>query len=128
MSTSLPMELGRMEVCLRVADVAASRRFYEGLGFDVIDGKEDEGWLIIECRGTRIGLFTERYMGEDLICMNFRGGNVRVIGETLVAKGYTFSKGPKTGEDGTGSATLKDPDGHTLFFDTASEELMDSPS
>jgi hypothetical protein len=26
---------------------------------------------------------------------------------------------------GTGSATLKDPDGHTLFFDTSAEELLE---
>ena len=50
------MELGSFSVSLAVKDIAASRAFYEKLGFaSEMDGSE--GWLILKNGDTVIGLF-----------------------------------------------------------------------
>ncbi len=41
------MELGAFSVSLNVADLGASRRFYEALGFTPFHGDASQGWLIL---------------------------------------------------------------------------------
>ena len=41
------MKLGAFSISLSVADLAASRAFYEQLGFDVIGGDAEQNWLIL---------------------------------------------------------------------------------
>ncbi|MEZ4626111.1 MAG: VOC family protein [Thermomicrobiales bacterium] len=53
----MTMELGAFLVSLNVADIAASRAFYEKLGFHVAGGNQDENWLILRSGSTNIGLF-----------------------------------------------------------------------
>lgn len=45
------MQLGNFSVSLSVRDLAVSKEFYQKLGFAVIDGKEEEGWLILKNGG-----------------------------------------------------------------------------
>ena len=51
------MELGAFSISLPVADLTASRAFYEKLGFEVTGGDADEGWLICKNGETIVGLF-----------------------------------------------------------------------
>ena len=116
------MELGWLDVCLRVKDVSASRRFYEGLGFRRVEGDDAEGWAVVVNGDARIGLFSPRYMTDSAFSLNFRGGDVSAIAAELRKRGYQFSSGPSIGAEGGASATLKDPDGHVIFFDSAPGE------
>lgn len=56
---SLPgtLELGVFSLSLTVADLAASRAFYEALGFEVTGGDAHGGWLILKNGETTLGLF-----------------------------------------------------------------------
>ena len=42
------MELGNFSVSLAVKDLAASRAFYEKLGFAVFGGDQAQNWLILK--------------------------------------------------------------------------------
>lgn len=116
------MELGWLDMCLRVSNVSVSREFYEGLGFNKVEGEDEEGWAVVVNGDARIGLYESKHMGESNFSLNFRGGDVIANSDELLAKGYTFMKMPKAHKGGGGSATLLDPDGHTIFFDTAPDE------
>lgn len=51
------IDLGAFSVSLAVADLEASRRFYEQLGFAAFAGDAAQGWLIMRQREHVIGLF-----------------------------------------------------------------------
>lgn len=120
------MNLGWLDICLRVESVVASREFYAGLGFERVEGEDSEGWAVVVNGNARIGLYEPKHMGESAFSLNFRGGDVMANAAVLISKGYTFSKEPKPYSGGGGSATLLDPDGHTIYLDTAPGETMKS--
>ena len=51
------MQLGAFSVSLPVRDIAASRAFYEKLGFTAFAGEQANNWLIMKNGSTLIGLF-----------------------------------------------------------------------
>ena len=51
------MELGAFSVSLAVKDLAASRAFYETLGFEPFMGDPEQGWLVLRNGDHVIGLF-----------------------------------------------------------------------
>ena len=51
------IQLGNFSVSLAVKDIAASRAFYETLGFTVWGGDQAQHWLILKNGSTVIGLF-----------------------------------------------------------------------
>jgi predicted lactoylglutathione lyase len=51
------MELGAFSISLTVKNLAASRAFYEKLGFTASGGNQDQRWLIMKNDTTLIGLF-----------------------------------------------------------------------
>ena len=51
------MDLGAFSVSLAVTDIAASRQFYEKLGFTAFGGDETQNWLILKNGDHVIGLF-----------------------------------------------------------------------
>ena len=112
------LDLGWCDLCLRVQDVVQSRKFYESLGFRKVEGKDEEGWAVMAHDTIRLGLYQPKHMGEAILTLNFRGSHVGKVVEELTALGHQFEANPKINEDGSGSAFLKDPDGHMLFFDT----------
>ena len=59
------MNLGTFSLSLAVKDIAASRAFYEKLTFRVMDGNQDEGWLIMQSGDTKIGLFQGMFQNLD---------------------------------------------------------------
>ena len=50
--------LGAFSISLAVADLPASRAFYEALGFSALGGEPEEGWLILRNGDAVIGLFS----------------------------------------------------------------------
>jgi catechol 2,3-dioxygenase-like lactoylglutathione lyase family enzyme len=116
------MDLGWCDVCLRVKSAASSRSFYEGLGFRRVEGDDESGWAVMTNDDLRLGLYEAQFMGENAVSLNFRGGDVFTISQRLSEAGYTFASGPKGTPDGAGSASLRDPDGTLVFFDSAPGE------
>jgi len=51
------MQLGTFSVSLAVKDLAASKTFYETLGFSVFGGEAAQNWLIMKNGEHVIGLF-----------------------------------------------------------------------
>ena len=120
------MDLGAFSISLSVKDLAASRNFYETLGFQTMGGDADQGWLILKQGDTVIGLFQGMFEGNLL---TFNPGwdqnaqevedfmDVREIQTRLQAAGLTLDQ--KTDADGTGPAEimLRDPDGNQILID-----------
>ncbi len=120
------MRLGAFSVSLAVADLAASQRFYETIGFSVGGGDADQGWLILRNGDTTIGLFQGMF---DANILTFNPGwsgaaepvddftDVREIQAALRAAG--FEPAVAADGDGTGPAhvVVTDPDGNQIMFD-----------
>lgn len=117
---------GRLHVCLNVADVDASHAFYAALGFSQEEGDLAEKWAVMEREGIRIGLF--QGFGDEPLTLNFRGGDVPAIAEALKAAGLEMERVSASPQPRCGSATIRDPDGHLVFFDTAPNERLDDPA
>ncbi len=121
------MELGAFSISLNVADLAASQRFYETLGFAVTGGDAEENWLIMANGTTIIGLFHGMFESNIL---TFNPGlnndmeevepftDVRTIASTLEAGGIELTAGidPESTE-GAASIVLTDPDGNVILID-----------
>ena len=116
------MELGWLDVCLRINDLEKSLKFYQGLGFRIVEGVIEEGWAVVVSGESRLGLYDARYMGQEKITLNFRGGDVVGVAEELERAGYSFEKPVVSGSEGGASATLRDPDGNLIFLDAAPNE------
>ena len=117
------MTLGTFSISLAVKDIAASRAFYEKLGFKVIDGKQAEGWLILTNGTANIGIF--QGMFENNI-MTFNPKDARAIEKELVEKGIELIEKTEPGE-GPAYLTLKDPDGNDILIDQHPEEYKMNP-
>lgn len=120
------MDLGAFSVSLTVKDLAASKAFYETLGFEATGGNADQGWLILRNGMTTIGLFQGMFERNIL---TFNPGwnsdksakaafdDVRSLHASVKAAGLTTSQ--EAGLDGTGPASfvLEDPDGNPVLID-----------
>jgi catechol 2,3-dioxygenase-like lactoylglutathione lyase family enzyme len=120
------MHLGCFSLSLSVKDLAASRRFYEQLGFEAMGDFSAQGWMILKQGDTVIGLFQGMFEGNML---TFNPGwsqaatpldtfmDVREIQARLVAGGVTPSVAADP--DGTGPAhiVVTDPDGNRILID-----------
>ena len=119
------MNLGAFSISLSVKDLAASRAFYEALGFDSMGGDPDHGYLIMKNDQTVIGLFHDMFEGNIL---TFNPGwnqraetlddydDISVIVKQLRERGIEVADGPDA-EHGPASATLTDPDGNVVLID-----------
>ena len=119
------MELGAFSVSLAVKDLAASKSFYEKLGFSE-GGGDGSGYLIMTNGTTVLGLF--QGMFEDNI-LTFNPGltqskerldtflDVREIRQRLVEAGVELTT--DTDPEGTGPAHIAflDPDGNPVLID-----------
>ena len=114
------MDLGTFSVSLTVGDLAASRDFYETLGFDKIGG-DGEGYLIMANGGTVM-------FDQNLLTFNpgWQGPNeeagddfldVREIAERLEEAGLQITTKSIEGESGPGHIVLMDPDGNPVLID-----------
>ncbi len=120
------MELGTFSISLAVKDIAASRAFYEKLGFAAVGGDQTQNWLILRNGVTTIGLF--QGMFEQNI-LTFNPGwdsqaknldeflDVREIQQRLEAAGVDLSTRADESSTGPASLTLADPDGNAILID-----------
>ena len=120
------MELGAFSVSLSVADLGASRQFYEKLGFAQVGGDADEGWLILRNGFAVIGLFHGMFEGNIL---TFNPGldvttrpldtftDVRELQEALRDAGIELTEATDPEGDGPAYVSLRDPDGNAILID-----------
>jgi catechol 2,3-dioxygenase-like lactoylglutathione lyase family enzyme len=120
------MSLGAFSISLAVKDLAASRAFYESLGFAEAGGDQGQGWLILREGSTVIGLFQGMFEGNLL---TFNPGwdqqaqpvdpftDVRQIQRRLKVAGINFVQEADESTTGPGSFIVVDPDGNPVLFD-----------
>ncbi len=120
------MRLGAFSVSLNVASIHISKEFYEKLGFTVVAGEIDEGWLIVRNGETTIGLFQgmlDKNMltfnpGWDTQCGTLpEFDDVREIQERLTSTGVDLDSTIAENSAGPGSFVVVDPDGNPILFD-----------
>ncbi|TWT40359.1 Glyoxalase-like domain protein [Phycisphaerae bacterium RAS1] len=119
------MRLGNFSVSLAVKDLAASRAFYEKLGFRAITGN-GKNWLILQNETATIGLFQGAFE-KNILTFNpgwDRSGatlpdfdDVRDIQKALKARGLTLAITADESTTGPASFTLVDPDGNQVLVD-----------
>lgn len=120
------LPLGTFSLSLSVSDLAASRTFYETIGFSTLGGDADQGWLILHNGSVTLGLFQGMFPKNTL---TFNPGwadgatelaaftDVREIQARLKDAGVTLTT--ETDPEGTGPAhiALVDPDGNPILID-----------
>jgi lactoylglutathione lyase len=123
---SVAMDLGAFSVSLNVSDLAASRRFYEALGFTQFHGDAAQGWLILKNGTTVIGLFQgmlERntltfnpgWDGDAQPVASFT--DVRELQRRLKDAGVEIATEVDESGSGPGFFIVTDPDGNPIFLD-----------
>jgi catechol 2,3-dioxygenase-like lactoylglutathione lyase family enzyme len=120
------MLLGAFSVSLAVKDIAASRAFYETLGFTQFAGNQEQHWLIMKNGDLVIGLFQGMFTGNILTFNPGWDGNaqpvtpftdVRQIQRELKANGITMVTEADEGTTGPAHCVFTDPDGNTIMLD-----------
>ncbi|MCB9914753.1 MAG: VOC family protein [Planctomycetes bacterium] len=120
------MDLGNFSVSLLVQDLAASRAFYEALGFVVVGGVQEQNWLVLQNATSTIGLF-QGFVERNTLTYNPGWDrntqrladftDVREIQRRLRAAGIE----PLVAADESGSGPawlmLQDPDGNPILID-----------
>ena len=126
MSTSTTLPLGAFSVSLSVKDIAASKTFYEELGFAVVGGDQSHHYLIMRNGDHTIGLFQGMFEGNVL---TFNPGwdahgnevdeftDVREIHQKLVDDGIEITDANLSAESGPGHISFVDPDGNAILID-----------
>lgn len=120
------MDLGNFSQSLTVKDVAASKDFYQKLGFEIFHDQSDHGWVIMKSPTAVIGLF--QGMFEKNI-MTFNPGwdangqntnnftDIRDIQKKLKAEGIKIAQEVDENTSGPASFIVEDPDGNPIMFD-----------
>ena len=122
----MDMELGAFSISLAVKDLAASRSFYEKLGFGAFAGDADQNWLILKNGSHVIGLFQGMF---DKNSLTFNPGwdqsaepldsftDVRELQRRLKAQGVELQTEADETTTGPAYIVLADPDGNPILVD-----------
>lgn len=120
------MHLGNFSVSLAVKDIAASRAFYEKLGFNMVSGDQSKNWVVLQSENTKIGLFQGMFPRNTL---TFNPGwdsnkatlaefeDVRELQKEFKARGLTPNPAADEATSGPAYFMLTDPDGNPILFD-----------
>ncbi|MEJ8562938.1 VOC family protein [Yoonia sp. GPGPB17] len=120
------MRLGAFSISLNVKDIAASKAFYEKLGFDAFGGDEAQGWLMLRNGETVIGLFGGFLKANTL---TFNPGwdqnaqelddfdDVRDLQKRLKDQDVEFFSEADESTSGPASFVIIDPDGNPILVD-----------
>lgn len=120
------MQLGNFSVSLAVKDIAASRAFYEKLGFIAWGGDQAQNWLILKNGSTVIGLFQGMF---DRNILTFNPGwdsdantlaeftDVRDLQRELKSQGVELLSEADDTTSGPASFMVEDPDGNQILVD-----------
>jgi catechol 2,3-dioxygenase-like lactoylglutathione lyase family enzyme len=121
-----PLRLGNFSVSLAVKDLAASRAFYEKLGFKSVMGDAAKHWLILQNDQSTIGLFQG---GFEKNTLTYNPGwdrtastlpefdDVRDIQKALKQKGLAFTMSADESTSGPAGFGLVDPDRNPILID-----------
>ena len=120
------MDLGTFSLSLSVKDLAATRAFYEKLGFTVFHDASDQQYLILRNGDCTLGLFEGMFEGNIL---TFNPGwqadaqpvedfeDVRDIQASLEAAGVELVERADPASTGVASIMLTDPEGNVILID-----------
>ena len=120
------ISLGKFSVSLAVKDLAASRAFYEKLGFRSVSGNPAKNWIVLENDTSTIGLFQGMFAKN---MMTFNPGwdrtratlpdfdDVREIQKALTSRGLELTTKADESTTGPASLMLNDPDGNPILVD-----------
>lgn len=120
------MQLGAFSVSLAVKDIAASKAFYQMLGFEKVGGDETQNWLILRNGATTIGLFQGMFdkntltfnPGWDAVCNTLETfTDIRDIQKSLKQQGAALLSEADETTTGPASLALLDPDGNPVLID-----------
>ena len=120
------MEMGVFSISLAVKDIAASKAFYEKLGFMKFGGNQEQNWLILKNSIVVIGLFQGMFE-KNILTFN-PGWNsdaqtlpeftdVRELQRQLKAHGVVLTTEADETTKGPASLTMVDPDGNPILLD-----------
>lgn len=121
------MVLGLLSISLKVADIHASKAFYEKLGFSQMAGHLDQKWLIMKDKNNQvIGLF-EGMLEKNMLTFNpgwdHNAQNiddyidVRYLQKMLSNEGIDCGKAIGENNKGPANFTMTDPDGNLILVD-----------
>lgn len=121
------LEIGAFSISLNVADLDASREFYEKLGFVVTGGDPEHGYQILKNGEAIIGIFHGMFEGHIL---TFNPGltgrmerienytDIREVQAKLKESGIEVATEVESDNtEGAASITLVDPDGNAILID-----------
>ena len=126
MTDNSALLLGNFSVSLAVKDIAASRSFYEKLGFTVWGGDQTQNWLILQNGSATVGLFQGMFERNVL---TFNPGwdssgqplpeftDVRELLRRVKAAGITPEMETVEAAQGPGGFMVVDPDGNPILID-----------
>ena len=126
MTTTHAVPLGNFSVSLAVRDLAASRAFYQKLGFQVHSGDPTQNWLILQNGSATIGLFQGMFE-RNMLTFNpgwDSAGNtlaefadVRELQRLIKRAGITPVAEADESAVGPASFMVIDPDGNPILID-----------
>ena len=120
------MQLGNFSLSLNVNDLAASKTFYEKLGYKVFMGDLAKNMLIMKNGDHIIGLFHGMFRNNII---TFNPGwdsnskklseftDVRDIQKSLKSQGIKFQTEADESTKGPASFMIADPDGNVILVD-----------
>jgi predicted lactoylglutathione lyase len=120
------MQLGAFSISLSVKDLAASKKFYESIGFYEFAGSFDQHYLIMKNGNALIGLFQGMFPNNIL---TFNPGwdenaaqltsfdDVRKLQQEFKQNGLKLDTEADESTKGPASIMLTDPDGNTILID-----------
>jgi len=120
------MKIGAFSVSLSVKDIKVSREFYEKIGFAIVQGNEDEKWLILRNESVTIGLFEGMF---EKNMMTFNPGwesqaqdedsfvDIRELQKQWKDAGIELLSEVEENTVGPGNFMLEDPDGNPILID-----------
>ena len=119
------MDLGAFSISLAVKDLAASRTFYEKLGFEMMGGDETH-YVILHNGDSTVGLF-EGMFEQNILTFNpgwtseakplDKFTDVREIQRHLKELGLELQSEADESTSGPASLVLVDPDGNPILID-----------
>ena len=120
------MNLGAFSLSLAVKDLAASRAFYEKVGFAAFGGDPEQKCLILKNGTTVIGLF-EGTFDKNLLAFNPGWDadakevpaftDVRELQRRLEEQKVAIVTGADPATTGPAQFAVEDPDGNTILVD-----------
>jgi catechol 2,3-dioxygenase-like lactoylglutathione lyase family enzyme len=120
------VSLGNFSVSLNVKDLAASRAFYEKLGFHMVGGQPAKNWVVLQNDTSTIGLFQGMFEKNSL---TYNPGwdrskktlasfeDVRDLQKRLKERGLVPTVAADESTTGPAFFILTDPDGNPVLID-----------